>query len=90
MIYIGPDSSETLGGVGVGTYQVQVMHGGDFSRACGKFMRDASVQVFEQSAMFREMQEEGYVNYSNFTVTLHKVAGGNARNTDVDPSVFAE
>ena len=90
IIYVGPYNTEKLVKIGIGSYEVQIMYGKLYSRACKCFLKDPVVEVFDRKMKMDEIHTYEGVRYNTYSISLHKISGGNATTRRVDPSIFNE
>lgn len=81
--YIRAGHGFTVGSIEPGTYIVQFSTGTEWVSACGKFIRDASYQKFDEKL---EFDETG----NGYELTLHNVPGGHATTSTIDEFEFFE
>lgn len=91
-VYIQADSSATIRGIGVGKYELLFSLGNDYAPSLNKFLRNARYSKFDSLLSFEETETRIgntiRTNYDTYSLTLNKVADGNARTSTIDESEF--
>jgi len=89
--YVKKNTNFTLSGIRRGYYKIRVFYGNDWNpeleNSCGKkgnFESDISISEFDNMEYF----EDNGLEYSNNTVTLYAVIGGNAHTSPLDKTRF--
>ena len=89
--YVQKNSSFTISNIEQGDYKIKVFYGNDWNpeleNSCGTkgyFESDVNFSEFDGTEYFTD-NESGY---TNATITLYTVQGGNASSTDIDQSQF--
>lgn len=78
-----------LNAIPEGTYELLFASGADWTPELNAFCRSRSYSRFSDTFTFTELEEWDGVRYSQWSVTLYPVAGGDARTERVDPALFA-
>lgn len=87
-VYIKAGNSYTITNVSDGTYWLAFMQGTDWDTTNKKFVRNISYQSFDDTFNFTTTEDDQYVHYSKFRVTLNPVVGGTAETSPVNPAQF--
>lgn len=87
-VYVRKKKSHTVPNIKDGTYKVYFTTGVDYDRKARAFTRDCAFERFEDSIRFQTVYTATQVRWQNWTLTLNRVVGGNARTRDVDPEDF--
>jgi hypothetical protein len=75
-IFVAPGAKARLDGVPSGVYDVLVITGRDYSRACGTFVRGLRVDRLDHTFSFEEKRGAGgQIRWTNHTLTMRAVAG---------------
>lgn len=89
--YIRKNSSFSLTNIKRGYYKIRVFYGNDWNpelaNSCGKlgfFESNVNFSEFDQTQFF---EDDGY-SYTDASVTLYSIAGGNATTSNIDQSTF--
>ena len=89
--YVKKNSSFTISNIEQGDYKIKVFYGNDWNpeleNSCGtkgNFESDVNFSEFDGTEYFTD-NESGY---TNATITLYTVQGGNASSSDIDQSQF--
>jgi hypothetical protein len=89
--YVQKNSSFTMSNIAQGQYKIRVFYGNDWNpeleNSCGtkgNFESDVNFSEFDGSEFFEDSEN----GYTNATVTLYSVAGGNASSSSIDQSQF--
>lgn len=77
-------------GVPDGSYTVFFTGGRHWERKARAFGNDCAFQRFASPMKFRTTWTSTTVRWTDFTITLQPVFGGNARTVDVDPNDFPD
>ena len=83
-IYIGRKATAKVQGIPDGNYEVYFASGVSWDGKRNTFSRNCSFTRFEDKMKFTS----GGGQYTQFTITLNAVKGGNAPSQDVDPDDF--
>ena len=90
-VYVQKNSNYTITNISQGDYKIRVFYGNDWNpdleNSCGtkgSFESDIHYSEFNQTTYF----EDDDSGYTNATITLYKVVGGNARSSSIDESSF--
>ena len=89
--YVQKNSSFTMSNIAQGQYKIRVFYGNDWNpeleNSCGtkgNFESDVNFSEFDGSEYFEDSEN----GYTNATITLYSVAGGNASSSSIDQSQF--
>ena len=89
--YVQKNSSFTMSNIAQGEYKIRVFYGNDWNpdleNSCGtkgNFESDVNFSEFDGTEYFED-SERGYTNAS---ITLYTVSGGNASSSTIDQSQF--
>lgn len=87
-VYVRKGSTVTVSNIRDGTYRVYFTSGVDYDRAARTFTRRCVFQRFDDPLPYRTVYTATQVRWSNWTLTLNKVVGGNASTSHVSPDDF--
>lgn len=89
--YVQKNSSFTMSNIAQGEYKIRVFYGNDWNpeleNSCGtkgNFESDINFSEFDGTEYFEDSER----GYTNATITLYTVAGGNASSSSIDQSKF--
>lgn len=89
--YVGKNSNYTISSIPQGYYKIRVFYGNDWNpfldNSCGKkgnFENDINFSEFDGTEYFEDSER----GYTNATITLYTVVGGNASSSSIDQSKF--
>jgi hypothetical protein len=89
--YVRKNSSFTMSNIAQGSYKIRVFYGNDWNpsliNSCGtkgNFESDVQFSEFDGTEYF----EDSHRGYTNATITLYAVPGGNASSSAIDQSTF--
>lgn len=89
--YVQKNSSFTMSNIAQGEYKIRVFYGNDWNpeleNSCGtkgNFESDVNFSEFDGTEYFEDSER----GYTNATITLYTVAGGNASSSAIDQSQF--
>ena len=89
--YVRKNSKFTMSNISQGTYKIRVFYGNDWNpnltNSCGtkgNFETDVNFSEFDGTEYFEDSDR----GYTNATITLYTVAGGNASSSSIDQSTF--
>jgi hypothetical protein len=89
--YVQKNSSFTMSNIAQGEYKIRVFYGNDWNpeleNSCGtkgNFETDVNFSEFDGTEYFEDSER----GYTNATITLYTVAGGNASSSAIDQSQF--
>jgi len=88
LMYVRAGMTAIMGGFAPGQYRVVFQIGKEWDEQAEAFNCVSGTSVFDRTASFEEAETANGVEFSNIRVTLHKLVGGNARTTPVDPTAF--
>jgi hypothetical protein len=83
-MYIRAKGNFTAGRIKDGNYKIFVTTGTDYDTAAKAFTRNCDFSSFDQTANYRTTSS----TYTQYSITLTPVAGGNASTSGVDPNNF--
>jgi hypothetical protein len=83
-VYVRAKGSFTAGRITDGTYGIYVATGSDWDSGAKAFTRDCDYSKFDTPATYRTTSS----TYTQYSITLTPVSGGNATTSGVDPSQF--
>jgi len=88
--YVESGRKFTESHIGPGTYRIYYMTGLGWNTSNRQFNRRGEFGVFDETAAFSEKRNEetGEIDYHEFSITLHPVAGGTARTSVLDADEF--
>ncbi|MBK9556561.1 MAG: hypothetical protein IPO47_12165 [Bacteroidetes bacterium] len=91
--YVQKNSSFTMSNIAQGEYKIRVFYGNDWNpeleNSCGtkgNFETDVNFSEFDGTEYFEDSDR----GFTNATITLYTVAGGNASSSSIDQSQFLE
>jgi len=87
-VYVRKGAKHTVTGIQDGTYRVFYTNGSDWDLKARAFGRDCSFDRFDDTLGFETRQTATRTQWSAWTITLQRVAGGNASTSEVDPADF--
>ncbi|MBN6056616.1 hypothetical protein JYK22_32110, partial [Nonomuraea sp. RK-328] len=87
-VYVRKKAKFKVRGVRDGTYKVYFTHGADWDGKARAFTRQCSFERFQKSVKFKTTFTATQIRWHDWRITLHAIAGGNARTSDVDPDDF--
>ena len=89
--YVQKSSDYRISNIPQGEYKIRVFYGNDWNptleNSCGKkgnFESDINFSEFDGSEFFEDSER----GFTNATITLYTVAGGNASSSSIDQSKF--
>lgn len=88
LIYIRAGMSATMDGIPVGEYRILFQIGANWDDSAEAFKCVRSTGMFDRIATFEERVKPDSIEYSEISITLHKLIGGNARSTAIAQSQF--
>jgi hypothetical protein len=88
LFYVRAGMEATITEIPPGRYRVEFQIGKNWDSEAEIFECVLATAIFEHGEVFEEQRTETDVQYSHVHLTLHKVVGGNARTTPLDPSAF--
>ena len=83
-VYVRGNSNYTVTNVHDGTYEVFLATGSDWDTGTKTFTRDCEYQQFDDSFEFTTTSSQ----FTEWSITLTPVVGGNARTSNVDPGSY--
>ncbi|MFI7029802.1 hypothetical protein ACIBK1_13960 [Microbispora rosea] len=86
--YVRKGSTAKVANIKDGTYRVYFTTGVDYDRATRAFTRDCGFSKFDDALKFQTVYSGYSVRWSDWTLTLDAVFGGNATTSKVDPDAF--
>ncbi|MCP2352794.1 hypothetical protein [Nonomuraea roseoviolacea] len=87
-VYVRKKAKFKISGVRDGTYKIYFTHGVDWDGRARAFTRQCSFERFQKSVKFKTTFTATQIRWHDWRITLHAIAGGNARTADVDPDDF--
>ncbi|MFF4776896.1 hypothetical protein ACFY05_28935 [Microtetraspora fusca] len=87
-VYVRKRSTAKVTNIKDGKYRVYYTSGSDYDRAVRGFTHNCAFQKFDDSLSFKTTYTATQIRWSNWTLTLNKVIGGNAPTSDVSPDDF--
>jgi hypothetical protein len=89
-VYVRKGKSYTIEGVPDGNYTVYFTSGSGWDDDARGFARNCAFQRFENKLPFETTRAGGQLRWRNWTLSLQRRIGGNARTNDVDPDEFPD
>ncbi|MEU8176793.1 hypothetical protein AB0C14_28295 [Microbispora hainanensis] len=86
--YVRKGSTAKVSNIKDGTYRVYFTTGVDYDRGARAFTRNCGFSKFDDAVKFQTVYSGYSVRWSDWTLTLDAVFGGNATTSDVDPDAF--
>ncbi|MEU6430582.1 hypothetical protein ABZ860_32205 [Microbispora sp. NPDC046973] len=86
--YVRKGSTAKVANIKDGTYRVYFTTGVDYDRGIRAFTRDCGFSKFDDALKFHTVYSGYSVRWSDWTLTLDAVFGGNATTSEVDPDAF--
>lgn len=90
LVYIQANSSFTVKNIRVGNYILKFSLGSGYIPETGKFQSSQSFSRFDETLHYGEYRVSGGIEWDNFSVTLNKVAYGNARTSSISQDDFED
>lgn len=87
-VYIKANSSYTITGISDGIYWLAFAQGLNWDSVNKVFTEKNQYSAFEETFDFVTTEDDWYIYYPEFEVTLHPVVGGTAETSSVNPSQF--
>ncbi len=87
-VYVRKKGSYKVRGVRDGTYKIYFTHGVDWDGRSRQFTRRCSFEKFQKTVKFKTTFTATQILWHDWKITLHSIAGGNAKTSDVDPEDF--
>ncbi|MFG1944347.1 hypothetical protein [Nonomuraea sp. NPDC048826] len=87
-VYVRKKGKFKINNVGDGNYRVYFTHGVDWDGKSRSFTRECSFERFQKSVRFKTTYTATQIRWHDWRITLHAIAGGNARTSKVDPDDF--
>ncbi|QFY08559.1 hypothetical protein GBF35_19440 [Nonomuraea phyllanthi] len=87
-VYVRKNGKFKVKGVPDGTYKIYFTHGVDWDGKSKSFTRECSFEKFQKSVKFKTTYTATQILWHDWRITLHTIAGGNARTSAVDPDDF--
>jgi DnaJ C terminal domain len=88
VVYVRGKSNHTVSGIRDGSYRIYLASGTDWDSGTRGFTRDCEFQQFDDAFDFTTKRSSSGTQYTEWTITLEPVVGGNARTSEVDPEDF--
>ncbi|MEU7888896.1 hypothetical protein AB0B54_25625 [Microbispora bryophytorum] len=86
--YVRKRSTAKISDIKDGTYRVYFTTGVDYDRGTRAFTRNCGFSKFDDALKFQTVYSGYSVRWSDWTLTLDAVFGGNATTSEVDPDAF--
>ncbi|WP_285782086.1 hypothetical protein [Microbispora sp. NBRC 16548] len=86
--YVRKRSTAKVANIKDGTYRVYFTTGVDYDRGTRAFTRNCGFSKFDDALKFQTVYAGYSVRWSDWTLTLDAVFGGNATTSEVDPDAF--
>jgi hypothetical protein len=87
-VYVREAKKYTVTGVNDGKYTTFFTSGTDWDPQAKAFGRHCTFQRFDDPMSFHTIRTATQIRWRTWKITLHKVVGGNASTSDVDPDEF--
>ncbi|MFF4614836.1 hypothetical protein [Nonomuraea jabiensis] len=87
-VYVRKNAKFKIKGVRDGSYKIYFTHGVDWDGKSKSFTRNCSFERFQKSVTFKTTFTATQIRWHDWRITLHAIAGGNARTSPVDPDDF--
>lgn len=91
-VYIQSNTATTIENIAVGYYKLIFSIGQDYAPSLNKFVTNATYSKFDSNIMFDETKQvignTIRTNYDTYSLTLNKVAGGNAATSRITEAEF--
>ncbi|GAA0410191.1 hypothetical protein Acor_35570 [Acrocarpospora corrugata] len=87
-VYVRKKSRATVPNIKDGSYRVFFATGIDYDSKKRRFNRTCAFERFDDPVRFRTTFSGSSIRWSDWTLTLNKVTGGNAPSSRVDPDDF--
>jgi hypothetical protein len=88
LMYIRSGMQATMTGILPGQYQIMFQTGKNWDERAENFRCVADTALFDKTESFTEDERPDGIEYSRLSITLHKVAGGNARTRSIAQQSF--
>lgn len=88
LVYVQAERDLTIKNIPPCNYILKFSTGTDWDRQTGKFLRNPSFSQFTEPVSFEEIKTETGVEWRDYRASLHPVASGNARTTQISESAF--
>jgi hypothetical protein len=88
LVYVRAGTTTILRNISPGKYRLKFQIGKDWDDAADDFQCVTATAEFDRPASFQEEQTTNGIRYSTVNITLHKLVGGNARTTSINPAAF--
>jgi hypothetical protein len=92
MLYIRAHEEKEINGIGAGSYLLRFTLGQDWDSETRKFLQKAWFYQAGRQLDFTEIEptESERGQYTELTVTLHEMVGGNLPRVDISEALFNE
>jgi hypothetical protein len=87
-VYIQSNSDNDIASISSSDYRVKFALGSGYNPDTGRFVYSESFMKFDDSFDFHEYRTDDGVEWSDHTITLHPVIGGNAHASRISASEF--
>jgi hypothetical protein len=84
-IYVHAGSDARIESIADDTYVIYVQQGTGWNNDLQQFTADADYAKFDSPATFTTIRDASGIQYTEFSITLQPVVGGNARSVPVNP-----
>jgi hypothetical protein len=85
-VYVRAGEDAQIQGVAAGSYTLRFVLGTDWDDQARTFRRDVEGHELDRALDFTESNADGRIEYSEHSVTLHKVVNGNMPSSSIDPN----
>ncbi|WP_433360662.1 hypothetical protein [Streptosporangium sp. CA-115845] len=87
-VYVRKKSKFKIRGVRDGSYKIYYAFGEDWDSKARSFTRSCSFEQFGKSLRFRTVHTATQVRWTDWTITMHNVTGGNVKGKRIKPGDF--
>jgi hypothetical protein len=88
LVYVRAGMTATMEAMSPGQYHMIFQTGRGWDEQAEDFKCASGTWSFDRTASFEEEETADGIEYSDISVTLHKLVDGNARTTRIDPTAF--
>lgn len=88
-VYVRSFSTADIVKIGAGHFIVKFSLGEGYDPKGERFIRPQTFEKFDELFEFREYKTDGYINWTNFQISLNPVEGGTARTSSISETEFA-
>ena len=89
-VYIQSGSSYKINGVKSGNYSLKFSLGKNYSPDAKKFLTNEAFEKFDETLNMNAIRKGNRIEWMNYTASLRKVVGGNARTSPISAAEFAD